>query len=135
LRAYTAASHVQNEGCARKAAAKACGSNPHYVAAMLALLSSENWSLINKVLTGEVSLLAAAQEMGRLATAVAAYRAMAAEDRKAFTVLTGVTADLTDHLVHSDPSQRAEAARALGPDVVWDEMVMPLIVEDRQSAR
>jgi hypothetical protein len=135
LRAYTAASHVQNEGCSQKAAAKACGSNPLYVAAMLALLGSEKWSLVHKVLTGEVPLLAAARKVGKLAAAVSAYKAMSAADQKTFTTLTDTTpTNLTDHLVHSNPSERAAAARALGADVVWDEMVLPLIREDRQSA-
>jgi len=133
LRARTAAGLVRHGGCSRKAAAKACGANLRYVAAMLVLLASANASLVEKVLAGEVPLLAAAREVGKLAATVAAYKAMSAADKAAFATLTGATADLADHLVHTSPSGRAEAARALGPDVVWDQMVLPLIMEDRAS--
>ena len=78
-------------------------------------------------------MLAAARETVKLAAAVTAYKAMTAADRKAFAVVTGATADLTDHLVRSIPPQRAEAARALGADVVWDQMVLPLLVEDKEA--
>jgi hypothetical protein len=40
---------------------------------------------------------------------------------------------LTDHLARSSPAERAEAARVLGADVVWDTMIVPLIAEDRKA--
>jgi len=41
---------------------------------------------------------------------------------------------LVDHLMRSTPVERLEAARALGPEVVWDEMVLPLIAIERAAA-
>jgi hypothetical protein len=115
------------------AAAEAVGAGVDYVRAAIILLRSENVSLLQKVLAGEAPMLAAARETVKLAAAVTAYKAMTAADRKAFAVVTGATADLTDHLVRSIPPQRAEAARALGADVVWDQMVLPLLVEDKEA--
>jgi hypothetical protein len=40
---------------------------------------------------------------------------------------------LADMLAVATPSERAEAAARLGPAVVWDEMVSPLIDEERAS--
>jgi hypothetical protein len=34
---------------------------------------------------------------------------------------------LAEHLAQSSPTERAEAARALGVDKVWDSMVAPLV--------
>lgn len=34
---------------------------------------------------------------------------------------------LAEHLIRSAPSERLEAARALGVDKMWDEMVAPLV--------
>jgi hypothetical protein len=34
---------------------------------------------------------------------------------------------LAEHLVSSTPAERLEAAKALGVDVVWDSMVLPLV--------
>jgi hypothetical protein len=117
-----------------RAAAKAVGSNTHYLTAAIILLRSENTSLLNRVLSGKMPLLAAAVQMKQLAKLVTAYRSSSAADLKGFRDLTGATNNLADHLVHSAPSERAAAARSLGPDVVWEQMVLPLIQEDRQSA-
>jgi hypothetical protein len=38
------------------------------------------------------------------------------------------TRSLATQLVNASPSERLEAARALGVDVVWSEMVQPLLV-------
>jgi hypothetical protein len=40
---------------------------------------------------------------------------------------TGTTTDPTDHLLHSTPIQGTEAARGLGAEAVWDQMVAPLV--------
>lgn len=41
---------------------------------------------------------------------------------------------LADLLVNSSPEERAEAAARLGPAVIWDSMVAPLIDQERASA-
>jgi len=126
--------YLAGEFTSLKAAAEAVGASVDYVRAAVALLQAENVSLLQDVLAGHVPPAAAAKMVTQLAAAIVAYNAMTATDKKAFEFVTGATADLTDHLVHAIPSQRAAAARALGADVVWDEMVMPLIAADRQSA-
>ena len=40
---------------------------------------------------------------------------------------------LADRLANATPSERAEAAARLGPAVIWDEMISPLIDEERAS--
>jgi hypothetical protein len=36
-------------------------------------------------------------------------------------------------LAKASPSERAEAAARIGPAVVWDQMISPLIDEERAS--
>jgi hypothetical protein len=81
-------------------AAMACGSNTAYVAAAIVLIESENKTLIDRVLTGKVSLLAAAKEIRRLAELVTAYRKASAADRVLF-------------------------ARVIGPSVLFDNSATP----------
>jgi hypothetical protein len=40
---------------------------------------------------------------------------------------------LADMLASASPSERADAAARLGPAVVWDEMISPLIDQERAS--
>jgi len=134
LRAFTGARLVRAEAISMAEAAERSGSNRCYVKAALTLLASENTTLIQRVVAGHVPLRAAAAQMKRLAQLVAAYRWSSATDRNKFRDLTGLTNNLADHLIHADPAERAEAARALGADVVWDEMILPIIQQDRQSA-
>ena len=135
LRAFTGAKlYLAGWFASLTAAAKGVGSDTHYLAAVIILLRSENVSLLNRVLAGDMPLLAAAAQTKRLARLVAAYRSASAADLERFCDLTGAANNLADHLVNSVPSERAAAARALGPEVVWEQMVLPLIQEDRQSA-
>jgi hypothetical protein len=41
---------------------------------------------------------------------------------------------LAEHIARSSSVERIEAARAIGIDVVWDEMIAPIVSEDRASA-
>jgi hypothetical protein len=104
-----------------KAAAQSTGSNIAYIAAAGVLLAAGNTSLLDKVRTGEIPLLAAAAQVKQLAKTTAAYKTKLADD-------------LATHLVQSTPAERAAAARSLGADVIWDEMILPLIREDRETA-
>ena len=103
------------------AAAQSTGSNIAYIAAAGVLLAAGNTSLLNKAAMGETPLLAAAAQVKQAAKVTAAYKAKLADS-------------LATHLVQSTPAARAAAARALGPEVIWQQMVLPLIQEDRQSA-
>ena len=38
---------------------------------------------------------------------------------------------LADHFARSTPAERAEAGRVVGLDVVWDQMISPVIDEQR----
>jgi hypothetical protein len=102
LRAFTAARLVLRDGMSVHAAAQACGSCTAYVLAALTLIRSENNSLIEKVLYGEITILAAAHEVKRLGVLVAAFRKASAADRVAF-------------------------ARAIGPSVLFDTSLVPAL--------
>jgi hypothetical protein len=45
----------------------------------------------------------------------------------------GSTPTLADMLASATPTERAEAAAKLGPAVIWDTMVAPLIDDERMS--
>jgi hypothetical protein len=40
---------------------------------------------------------------------------------------------LAEHLANSSPAERIEAARALGVDVVWDTMILPIVTDERDA--
>jgi hypothetical protein len=80
-------------------AAESCGSNVKYVLAAIVVLRSENAALLDHVLRGHIALLDAASQVRRLVELTAAYRAT----------------DVNDHVA---------SFRALGPDRVFDEVVM-----------
>jgi hypothetical protein len=82
-----------------KAAAMRCGSSVPYVRAAIALLRSENTSLITSVMHGDVPLLAAARGVGQLASLVAAYRQASAADRVAFAKVIGPSTLFENSLV------------------------------------
>lgn len=92
-------------------AAASCGSCVPYVQAANVLLRHERThsALLSKALFGDVSLLAAAAQLKRLDTLVATYRKASA-------------------------TERAEFAEALGVGVVWDQMVLPVIAQERAVA-
>jgi hypothetical protein len=103
VRALTAAGLViDGKAPTYRAAALRCGSTVAYTGAAVTLLRSENTSLMAKVAKGEVSLLAAAREVRRLAKIVAAYRAGSAADRVAF-------------------------AKAVGPTILFDTSLVPAL--------
>jgi hypothetical protein len=103
LRALTGARGYRNGWFSTVSeAAIACGSNVTYVAAAIVLIESENTTLVDQVLTGKVSLLAAAKEIGRLAELVTAYRKASAADRVQF-------------------------ARAIGPSTLFDNSLVPAL--------
>ena len=92
IRALTAAGLIIN-GTAPTvaAAAERCGSNPAYVRAGVAILRSENKSLLVDVINGRLPLVAAAREVQRLSVLVSAYRKASANDRVSFARTIGPT--------------------------------------------
>jgi hypothetical protein len=96
MRRATASRHGRSLVPQRQA--ESCGSNVHYVRAAILLRRSENSVLLDRVLRGHVSLLAAASQVQRFVDLIAAYRA----------------ADVKDHIA---------SFRALGPERLFDEIV------------
>jgi hypothetical protein len=92
VRAFTGAQLVRS-GIAPTiaAAAERTGTTRAYVHAALAVLESENTSLIADVINGRVGLLAAAQQVKQLGALVSAYRQASAADRVAFAKTIGPT--------------------------------------------
>jgi hypothetical protein len=89
--------HTQGE------AAAAVAVSLRHVTAAVAVLKAEDAELLGRVLTGEVSLRAAARNAGKRGSLIAAYRQASPEDRLAL-------------------------ARTVGPDVLWDETLAPVLV-------
>jgi hypothetical protein len=103
LRAVTAARLYASGSIATVAkAALSCGSNRRYVEAAITLLKSENTTLLNAVVGGQVPLLAAAAQVTRLADLVDAFRKANAGDRVSF-------------------------AQAVGPTVLFDTSLVPAL--------
>jgi hypothetical protein len=90
------------------AAAFACGSNAGYVKAAITLIRSENATLLERVLAGDMPLLAAARQAKQIADLVTAYRA-------------------------ASGANRIEAAKTIGADVLFDEAVVPALGVDKVS--
>jgi hypothetical protein len=85
VRAITAARlYTRGEIPCLRTAAEACGSNAPYVKAATVLIKSENTILLDRVLTGQVSLLTAAAQVRRVADLVDAYRCASENERVAF---------------------------------------------------
>jgi hypothetical protein len=100
LRALTAASLRLNGAFSSLAqAAAACGSGVVYVKAAVAILRSEDVSIRDQVLTGRLSLLAAASLVEKRSKIVAAYRQATAADRVAFAKTIGPTVLFDNDLV------------------------------------
>jgi hypothetical protein len=100
LRAFSAAQlFLRRDVPTLGLAAAACGANPSYVRALVALVKAENETVLNEVLTGRVPVLAAARQVPRLAELVAAYRQASARDRVSFARAIGPTALFDDALV------------------------------------
>lgn len=110
LRAFTGAHLYLNKWVPTLAtAAGSCGSNIEYVRAAVVLLRGDDETLQTSVLTGHTSLLAAAAQVRRLVDLIAAYR-------------------------NASSAQKAAAGRAVGIDMVWDEMIIPTITVEREKA-
>ena len=71
-----------------------------YVTAAATLLQAEDERLINRVMRGQMPLLAAAESVGKRAALLKAYRAAPAEDR-------------------------IEVVRTIDPGVFFDEVLVP----------
>jgi uncharacterized protein YdbL (DUF1318 family) len=103
LRAFTAAKFYQRGDFPTIAdAAESCGANTTYVQAAMVLIRAGNQKVIGDVLSGYVPLLTAADELRRMVELVEAYR-------------------------RARPRDLARAARAVGAEKLFTEMVEPAI--------
>jgi hypothetical protein len=120
LRAFTGAELYQSKELTLGEAALRVGSSVHYIRAAIVLLEHGDQKLIDRVLQGECSILTAAASVEALMKLVSAFKTATPETRAGFFAATG-TADL------STATTRAEAATKLGPETVWDDMIVPLV--------
>jgi hypothetical protein len=122
LRAFTGAElHRDDElDLTLREAAMRCGSNIRYVRAAIILLEHGDQNLIDQVLHGERNILAAAASVAVVVKLVTAFKAATSENLASFSAITGM-ADL------STSAKRTAAASKIGPAVVWDDMISPLL--------
>jgi hypothetical protein len=103
VRAFTGARLLaQGQVSSVLKAARACGSNPQYVAAAQTLLTCEDTALLKSVLSGEVGLLYAASAARRVSDLVGAYR-------------------------RAYPSEIANFGRIVGVGKLFDEAISPAL--------
>jgi hypothetical protein len=103
VRALTAASLLaRGQVSSLLKAARACGSNPSYVAAAQTVLATEDTALLKQVLAGNVGLLRVGKACRRVCDLVRAYR-------KAF------------------PTERAFFGRTVGVAKLFDEAIVPTL--------
>jgi hypothetical protein len=101
MRAVTAAKlYASGSASTITIAAASCGSSEIYVKAAITLLRAENAVLLERVLTGDISLLRAAAQTKRIADLVAAYRCANDADRIAFMRACG-TENILDELAEA----------------------------------
>jgi hypothetical protein len=126
LRAFTGGEiyRARPKGLTLREVALRVGSGIHYVRAAVVLLDHGDQVLISQVLRGKCSIVTAAASVEALVKLVSTFKTATPETRAAFFAATA-TADL------SSAAKRTEAASKLGPEVIWDEMVMPLISNGR----
>ena len=120
LRAFTGAEVYQSKKLTLGEVALRVARSVHYIRAAIVLLNHGDQKLVDRVLRGEVSILVAAASVQALVKLVSAFKTASPEIRAGFFAATG-TADL------SCPVKRMEAAAKLGPEVIWDDMVAPLV--------
>jgi hypothetical protein len=91
VRAFTGARLLaQGQVSSLRKAARACGSNPQYVAAAQTVLAAEDTLLIENVLNGDVGLLYAGSACRRVSDLVRAYRQACSSERAYFGRTVGV---------------------------------------------
>jgi hypothetical protein len=129
LRALTGARlYLRGEFPTLEAAAAHVGSCKAYIEAAITLIESDDQKLIERVLCGDISILAAAESVKPLVMLLIGFAQASPRAKDAFFARTGCTADLGKKLVASAPAERTQAAQQLGdPEVIWSEMVMPLV--------
>jgi len=130
LRAFTGAElyHAKRGQLTLSECALRVGSNVHYVRAAVVLLEHGDQVLIDRVLRGEVSILAAAASVEVLVKLLTAFKTATPKTRTEFFAATGCTNDLGLLLAAASPAERTEGAVRFGDaEAIWDQMVMPLV--------
>src|SRR5262249_53414925 len=100
LRAFTAARlFLRGEFSSLAEAARSCGSTVAYVAAAITIIQSENTAIQKEVFHGQLSLLAVACRLRRLARLINAYRQTEGPDRAMFGHTIGLDVLFDDAIV------------------------------------
>lgn len=105
VRAWTAARLRSGEPIPRPTLTEAailCGSSVKYIRAIEAVIQHDDPRLIDQILLGKISLMMAANLLRKRTRLVNAYH-------------------------KASPNDRVDAARAIGPDRVFDEMLVPAL--------
>jgi len=125
LRAFTGAElYRAKEELTLGEAALKVGSNVDYIRAAVVLLELGDQVWIDRVLRGNCSILTAAASVEGFVKLVNAFKTASPGNLASFYTATG-TADL------STPVKRMEVARKLGPETIWDDMIVPLVSNGR----
>jgi hypothetical protein len=99
------------------------GSNVRYIMAAVLLIKANDTRLIDAVVHGNISILAAARLVKPQVKAIEAINAASPVNKAAIYNSTGLTDELFRLLVDSSSAKRTDAAARLGVGKVWDEMV------------
>jgi hypothetical protein len=108
-------------------AAISVGSNVRYIMAAVLLIKSHDMRLINDAVHGNIPILVAAKLVKPQVLVVEALKTASPANLAAIYDATHFTNELSKLLVDTPPAERTEAAAKLGADIVWDQMVSPLI--------
>lgn len=103
------------------------GSCIRYVEAAITLIKSDDRPLMDAVMRGDISILAAAEAVEPFVMMLDGFKKSSPKNRDDFFAATGCTNDLGQHLVASSLAERTRAAARLGTAQVWDTMLNPLL--------
>jgi hypothetical protein len=90
LRAYTGAKLVIDQGVDPIEAAAMCGSCEGYIRALVAIIKSGDATLLNKVLSGRVPVMAAAAQVRGLATLITTFALVSNKTKAMFGEKVGI---------------------------------------------
>jgi hypothetical protein len=128
LRAVTAGQVYLTKDISLEEVAARHGSNVQYVRAAITLLKSGDQRLIEAVMRGDTPILTAAKAVVPLVMLLTGYEQASPKARDDFFAATGCTNDLGKHLAASSAAERTEGAVRFGDaEVIWNEMVLPLV--------
>jgi hypothetical protein len=97
------------------------------------LSADERVGLANGILDGEVGVTDLCVSQVAKLCRVSVYRVHRARNGNGNGNGRHKTETLAEHILRSTTAERLEAARAIGIDAVWDDMIAPVVSEDRAT--